>query len=70
MNDHKCVETINAELKEKHNTVLTPVIDFSSQERELLLVATSKADSAKRGKPQAMFANFCPFCGTKLKGMP
>jgi hypothetical protein len=66
---HDCAETINAQLKEKYNTVLTPVISWSASPRELIVVATSKADSARRGKPHTVFASFCPFCGVKLEGV-
>lgn len=28
-------------------------------------VETTKADQKKRGKPMAMIATYCPFCGSK-----
>lgn len=29
------------------------------------IIATTKFDEKKRGKPKMMFASFCPFCGVK-----
>lgn len=64
---HDCIERINEQLK-PFNTALAMAIDFSGKNRELIQVATVKADSANRKKPSAMFASHCPFCGVKLGG--
>ena len=65
---HKCVEEMNDRLRE-HNTRLAEAIDFSGKERELIQLATVKADAKVRKKPAAVFASYCPFCGVELKGM-
>jgi hypothetical protein len=65
MQKHDCIERMNEQLKE-HNTALAGAIDFSGKNRELIQVATVKADSALRKKPSTLFASFCPFCGNAL----
>lgn len=62
---HDCTKRIN-ELLATRNTELASAISFSSPESELIQVATVKKDSKQRGKPVAMFASFCPFCGVQL----
>lgn len=53
-----CIERVNGFLKE-HNTKLElPMIG-----PQQLFVTTIKIDDKKRGKPRAMFASCCPFCG-------
>jgi hypothetical protein len=64
---HDCIERINEQLK-PFNTALAMAIDLSGKNRELIQVATVKADTADRKKPSAMFASHCPFCGVKLEG--
>lgn len=54
-----CMETTNAMLREKHNTILA--FTFGTPSRTVL--STMKFDEKKRGKPVAMIASFCPFCG-------
>lgn len=64
---HDCILRIDEQLT-AHNTRIAQAIDFSGENRELIQVATVKADASVRKKPVAMFATFCPFCGAKLKG--
>ena len=64
---HDCIQRINEQLT-AHNTRIAQAIDFSGKNRELIQVATVKADEGVRKKPSAMFATFCPFCGVKLEG--
>ena len=66
MSKHDCVRRINEQLK-PHNTALAGAICFSEPERELIQVATVKADQKMRVKPRLMFASFCPFCGVNLR---
>ena len=65
---HKCIKEMNDMLAE-HNTRLAETIDFSGNKRELLQLSTVKFDEKVRKKPVTVFANYCPFCGTALKGM-
>jgi hypothetical protein len=58
-----CINRVNAILA-PHNTVLA-VPFWSSSGLLTPLVETCKLDASKRGKPKAMFANYCPFCGEK-----
>lgn len=64
---HDCVERINALLVDR-NTQIATAISFSDPSRELIQVATCKANITKRGKAATFFASFCPFCGKKLSG--
>lgn len=64
---HDCIKRIDEQLAEK-NTRIATAFSFADPERELIYVQTTKADSSVRGKPASLFATFCPFCGTKLKG--
>ena len=64
---HDCIKRINEQLK-PFNTALSMAVDFSGKNRELIQLATVKADSTNRKKPSAMFASHCPFCGVKLEG--
>lgn len=61
-----CIKTVN-ELLAPHNTqVVLPI--FGPKQP---FVETMKIDEKKRGKPQAMFASCCPFCGERYsKGKP
>lgn len=62
---HDCVKQIN-ELLAPSNTRLAEAISFSSNTRELIILATVKADDKVRRKPALFFASFCPMCGVKL----
>jgi hypothetical protein len=62
---HDCVARINALLAER-NTVIAQAISFGPP-RELIQIATAKADHKVRGKPALFFASHCPFCGAKLE---
>ena len=66
---HACVENVNKMLAESgSNTRLASAICFSNAERELIMLATVKADDAVRKKPSLFFASYCPMCGVKLRG--
>ncbi len=65
MNQHDCVKRVNALLAEK-NTEISVAISFATPTRELIRVATVKANPNLRGKPVNFFASFCPICGVKL----
>lgn len=62
---HDCISRINDQLL-AHNTRLAAALSFSQPDRELIQITTVKAAPATRGKPVAMFASFCPFCGVSL----
>jgi hypothetical protein len=65
--EHDCIKSMNEGLK-PYNTQLSMAIDFSGKNRELIQLATVKADNAVRKKPASVFASYCPFCGVKLAG--
>lgn len=65
MSDHDCVRRVNL-LMDGQNTVISQAISVGNSSRELIIVATSKKDPRRRGKPAVMFASHCPFCGRKL----
>lgn len=58
-----CMEATNKMLREDHNTILS--FTFGTPSRTVL--STMKFDEKKRGKPVAMIASFCPFCGEKYE---
>lgn len=62
---HDCVTRVNEKLA-LHNTKLAEIISLSEKPRELIQVTTTKRNAAARGKPVAMFASYCPFCGAEL----
>lgn len=64
---HDCFKRLDEQLKQ-YNTKIAQAYSFDNPERELIQVATVKADSNVRVKPRALYATFCPFCGVKLKG--
>ncbi len=60
----ECISTVNEHLAKHNAQLLLPmfVVRGSTQRP---FVETTKLDEKKRGKPPAMFATFCPFCGEK-----
>lgn len=58
----QCIAKVDAELAARgdNTMILVPLIGPQRP-----FVETTKADSQKRGKPSKLFANFCPFCGSK-----
>lgn len=56
-----CVETTSKEYRENHNGNLITTL-FEPQR---VVLATEKFESRKRGRPPALLATFCPFCGTR-----
>ena len=54
-----CMSDTNKMLGEEHNTILA--FTFGTPSRAV--ISTMKLDPSKRGKPVAMIASFCPFCG-------
>ena len=62
---HDCVKRINALLADR-NTVIATAISMTDFDRELIRIATTKADPSKRGSPASFFASYCPFCGVEL----
>lgn len=64
--EHKCVDRVNDQLKSR-NTRLSLAFSLAA-DRELIMLATEKADPSVRKKPVLFFANYCPMCGVKLRG--
>lgn len=57
-----CMNTTNKMLKEGgYNTLLAFTLGTPSR----CVITTLKADEKKKGKPVAMIATCCPFCGEK-----
>ena len=65
MSAHDCVRQVN-DLLASNNTEISVAISFSTPRRELIQLATNKANQSKRGKPVPFFASYCPFCGISL----
>lgn len=57
-----CIETVNAKLAEHNAQILLPMFVLGGGPKRPF-IETTKLDEKKRGKPPAMFATFCPFCG-------
>lgn len=60
-----CIETVNKDLRDHHNTELVWVMAFNPG-GPIRCVVDSQVHVKKRGaKPITVAANFCPFCGVK-----
>lgn len=57
-----CITKVNAKLAARgdNTRILVPWVG-----PQCVFIETIKADDKKRGNPSKLFANFCPFCGTK-----
>lgn len=55
----RCISVMNGLLAE-HNTQLVTTL-LGNPPR--VVICTSKVDDRVRGRPKAVLANFCPFCG-------
>ena len=64
-----CIEKLNNKL-EPHNTAVSVSMDLFGGGPDKAVVATVKADDSKRGRPKALIASYCPFCGTKYDDTP
>lgn len=62
---HDCVKRINEQLA-AYNTRLPIALNIENPKREMIALATVKADDKVRLKPVTMYASYCPFCGVKL----
>ena len=58
-----CIDRVNGKLA-KFNTVINAPFWVSSGPIAPF-IETRKIDTGKRGKPHAVFASHCPFCGEK-----
>jgi hypothetical protein len=63
-----CIETADSHLAEYNTKIELPLWTSSGQRRPF--VQTIKLDEKKRGKPQAIFASYCPFCGDRYTDGP
>lgn len=57
----KCKDEVNAHLAQHNGRLQNNLLDDTT-----IFIETAKLDEKKRGKPPAMIATFCPFCGEKL----
>lgn len=63
-----CVTQVNEQLAE-HNTQIAVAITLKTSPNQigsLPLVATTKLEDHKRGRPKTVVCSYCPFCGKKL----
>lgn len=60
-----CNERVDGLLKERGSNTVLNLPMFVGDGPARVFVETMKRDEKKRGKPEKMFANFCPFCGEK-----
>ncbi len=56
-----CIEVVNAELASRNTQIHLPMFVVRGTPKPF--VETIKLDDKKRGKPIAVFASYCPFCG-------
>jgi hypothetical protein len=56
-----CISDINKHLEQFNTKIELPF--WTNSGRLVPFVQTIKIDDKKRGKPQAVFASHCPFCG-------
>ncbi len=61
----ECIAEVNKKLAERNTQILLPM--FVMKGPVVPFVETRKLNEKKRGKPVAMFASFCPFCGLKYE---
>ncbi len=59
-----CIEMVNARLAERNTRMMLPIM-FGEDQTRRPMIETEQVETG-RGKPKAvaMFATFCPFCGT------
>lgn len=54
-----CINHVNGLLSEQNTQLVATIFG----EPRKVVVETVKIDSKKRGRPPAMLASYCPFCG-------
>lgn len=59
-----CIDEVNAKLAEHNAQILLPMFVGGGGPKRPF-IETTKLDEKKRGKPPALFATVCPFCGAK-----
>ncbi len=64
----ECTDRVNKLLEERtSNTMLNIPMFVVKGVAVRVFVETMKRDEKKRGRPEKLFANFCPFCGEKYE---
>jgi hypothetical protein len=68
----ECIAEVNAKLAEHNAQVHVPMFIIGrkpgAEPGPRVFVETIKLDEKRRGKPPALFATFCPFCGIRYEG--
>ena len=59
-----CIKITNDGLREKYNSYVNTTISLTGGP-QMVVLATEKDDTTKRGKPITLVATYCPFCGEK-----
>ena len=60
----KCIDEVNVRLEEYNTRLVIPLVFSISGSPKMVIVATEKIETKKRGKPMRLYATYCPFCGS------
>lgn len=60
----KCVEAFDKQMKSRNTKVSMALV--LADNRMVPIIATSKVDTKKKGKPVHALSSYCPFCGSPL----
>jgi len=61
-----CITDVNRKLADHNSQIVCTLFGQPSR----CVIETTKLDPKKRGRPQAMLASFCPFCGAAYRPAP
>ena len=56
-----CISDVDNKLREYNSALVTTL--FANPER--VVIQTGKVNEKRRGKPMAVVATYCPFCGER-----
>jgi hypothetical protein len=61
----KCIETVNKDLREKHNTELVWMMSLGGKPEARVKIEKQIHVKKRGAKAVPLAATYCPFCGTK-----